>query len=50
VTLCGEYDPSTGEEELFDEALESECVSVNYVVSTDKRNKDSVLRQCKIIV
>ena len=50
VTLCGEYDPSTGKEELFDEALESECVSVNYVVSTDKRNKDSVLRQCKIVV
>jgi len=50
VTIYGEYNPSTGNNELFDEPLKSECVSVNYVVSTDRRNKDSVLRQCKIIV
>jgi len=38
--LSGEYNPATGNKVLFDEPLQTECVSVNYTVSPDKSNKE----------
>jgi hypothetical protein len=39
VTICGEYNPSTDNIELFDEALKCDCVNVIYSVSPENRSK-----------
>ena len=37
LTIYGDYEPSSGKKELFEEALECNCVGINYVVAPDNR-------------
>lgn len=40
LTIWGEYDPSAGQKELFDQPLECNCVAIDYIVAPNNRAKD----------